>query len=363
MTSQAAGPAILFLGDRSIPAALMIAEFRRHGYAGPALAHDWDLASDEEMVAANREHEQHGVTGLADAATLGPLLTRGAESIAGIVTHFFPVSAVLLDALPRLRFIGTVRSGTQNIDLAAARARAVEVRSNPGRNAPIVADYTVGLMLATCRGIAHAHHQLLGGQWLARQQARSYRTLSSERVGLVGFGQIGQRVARLLRGFECPVHVYDPYLDPGSAARDIVQAATSLGELLEQCSLVSLHAPASPQTRHLIGMQELDKLGPDGILINTARAELVDEKALTAALEQRAIWAAGLDVYSEEPLPADHPLRALPNVTLSPHLAGLSRSAVPLALGLMAGRLAGLLPGPVAPPGPAAAATAEAADT
>jgi D-3-phosphoglycerate dehydrogenase len=337
-------PAILFLGDRSIPAALMISEFRRHGYAGAALAHDWELASDEDMAAANREHERRGVSGLADAQTLRPLLARHRAAVTGVITHFSPVSGDLLAELPRLRFVATIRSGTQNIDLAAARARALEVRSNPGRNAPIVADYAVGLMLAACRGIAHAHHDLLAGRWLARQQARSYRTLGSEEVGLVGFGQIGQRVARLLRGFECPVHVYDPYLDPGSPARTGTRAAASLPELLERCSLVSLHAPASPQTRHLIGARELELLGPDGILINTARADLVDEQALAAALQQGGIWAAALDVFSTEPLPPGHPLRELPQVTLSPHLAGLSRTAVPLAIGLLAGRLADLLP-------------------
>jgi D-3-phosphoglycerate dehydrogenase / 2-oxoglutarate reductase len=363
MTARPAEQAILFLGDRSIPADVMISEFRRHGYAGAAVLHDWELAGDEEMVAANREHERHGVSGLADAATLAPLLAGHREAITGIVTHFFPVSADLLAELPRLRFVATIRSGTQNIDLAAARGRALEVRSNPGRNAPIVADYAVGLMLATCRGIAHAHHELLAGQWLARQQARSYRTLGAEEVGLVGFGQIGQRVARLLRGFECPVHVYDPYLDPGSPARAGTRAVASLPELLERCSLVSLHAPASPQTRHLIGQQELDWLGPDGILINTARADLVDEQALVAALQEGRIWAAGLDVFSAEPLPAGHPLRSLPQVTLSPHLAGLSRTAVPLAIGLLAGRLADLLPRAAGAARPGSAATAQGASS
>ncbi len=359
MTGQRdGGPAVLFLGDRSIPAALMISEFRRHGYTGAALAHDWGVASDEEMVAANRDHERHGVTGLADAAALQPVLARHRDAVTGVITHFFPVSGDLLSELPRLRFVATVRSGTQNVDLAAARSRAVEVRSNPGRNAPIVADYAVGLMLATCRGIAHAHHELLAGQWLGRQEARSYRTLGSEQVGLVGYGQIGQRVARLLRGFDCPVHVYDPYLDAGSPARAGTRVAASLRDLLERCSLVSLHAQASPETRHLIGARELDWLGPDGILINTARAELVDEQALVAALERRGIWAAGLDVFSAEPLPPGHPLRAMPQVTLSPHLAGLSRTAVPLAIGLLAGRLTDLLPSGTAPP---AAVSTEAA--
>jgi D-3-phosphoglycerate dehydrogenase len=335
---------ILFLGDRSIPAAQMAEGFRGHGYAGAALTHQWELASDEELMRTNRRHETHGVEGFADAHTLVPLITRHRDSIVGIVTHFFPVSRAVLDELPSLRFVGTVRSGVQNIDVAAAAARGIEVRSNPGRNAEAVADFTVGLMLATCRGIARAHRQLLEGQWLARQEARSFRTLSSQHVGLVGFGHIGRRVARLLRGFECPILVHDPYLDARSLEGSGVTAAGSLRDLLRRCSLVSLHAPATAETRNMIGAQELGLLGSDGILINTARAELLDETALVTALEQGTIWAAGLDVFREEPLPAGHPLRGLANVTLSPHLAGLSRDAVPQAIGLLAERLGDLLP-------------------
>lgn len=330
---------ILFLGDRSISAARMAEEFRRRGYAGDVLTHEWNLASDAEMARANRDHERHGVTGLPDAAALVPLVAGHRDQITGIVTHFFPVTAALLDELPSLRFVGTVRSGTQNIDEAAATARGVEICRNPGRNAAVVADFAVGLMHAVGRGIAHAHHQLLGGEWLARQEARSFRTLGSERIGLVGFGQIGHRVARLLSGFECPVSVYDPYADRRLLDESGVHPAGSLRELLEGSSLVSLHAAVTAETRLMIGAQQLEWLGRDGILINTARAELADEEALLAALEQHTIWGVGLDVFGQEPLPAGHPLFGFANVTLTPHLAGLSRDAVPLAIDLLVGRL------------------------
>jgi D-3-phosphoglycerate dehydrogenase len=335
---------LLFLGDVAIPADQLIAAFRTQGYEGGAVAHQWALPDNEAMVRANRRHELHGPDGLTDADALTDLIAPVREQVAGIVTQFFPVSRELIAELPGLRFIATVRSGTQNIDAEAAAQRGIEIYCNPGRNAPAVADFTVALMIAACRGVAVASQALARGNWLPRSARAGFRTLSSTPVGLVGFGHVGRRVAELLRGFECPVRVYDPYLTVDLGQGLAVTRTDSLDALMAGSELVSLHARVTEESAGLIGHHELDLLGPDGILVNTARAELVDETALISALRNQSIYAAALDVFSEEPLPAGHELFELTNVTLTPHLAGSSRDALPTAVRLLAGRLRGALP-------------------
>ena len=151
---------ILFLGDFAVPAAQLMAEFEEQGYVGGSVAHQWSLNNNEEMVSANRQLELHGPTGLEDGTQLADLIAPLRQQITGIVTQFFPVSAELVSELPALRFIATVRSGTQNLDSAAAAERGIVVYNNPGRNAPIVADFTVALMLAACRGLTRANRPL-----------------------------------------------------------------------------------------------------------------------------------------------------------------------------------------------------------
>jgi D-3-phosphoglycerate dehydrogenase len=329
---------ILFCGDLALSARQINLEFEGRGYTGPALTHEWHLANNEEMVRLNRHHELQGAEGSTDAEELRALIGSYAHKIDGLVTQFFPVSAELIDELPSLQFIATIRSGIQNIDAAAAQRRGIPVYNNPGRNAAVVADFTVGLMLSTCRGITTANRVLLEGTWLPRSARQAFRTLSSTKIGLVGFGQVGRLVARLLRGFDCELRVYDPYIGPADVT-DNLKVCASLQELLESSEVVSLHAKLTEDTAGLIGAKELGWLGPDGILINTARAGLIDEGALVAALSDGSLCAAALDVFSEEPLPEEHVLRQLPNVTLTPHLAGGSRDALVLAARMLADRL------------------------
>jgi D-3-phosphoglycerate dehydrogenase len=315
---------ILFLGDPAITADQLAARFVSLGYAGEVLTHQWCLPDSNAMVRANRHHEIHGPSGLTDESELSRLFEGKRRHITGLVTQFYPISLELIEQLPSLQFIGTLRSGTQNVDITAAAARGIRVYNNPGRNALSVADFAVGLMLSACRGVAIAHHALLNGTWMPRAERRRFRTLSGSKVGLVGFGAVGHRVARLLAGFDCTVGVYDPYLNlDGSPDLEVTQVQ-SLHALLELSDVVSLHAQL---------------IGPDGLLVNTARAALLDEGALVEALRTRSICGAALDVFGEEPLPPDHQLRTLTNVTLTPHLAGSDRNAGTTAITLLAERL------------------------
>jgi D-3-phosphoglycerate dehydrogenase len=330
-----------------MPAAQLASEFEAQGYVGGKIVHQWTFSTNEGLLQANRYHELHGPTGFTDQEELSAKLAPVREQVIGIVTQFFPVSRELIEALPALSFIGTVRNGTQNLDVAAASEAGVAVYNNPGRNAAVVADYTVALMLASCRGVAVAHRALMDGEWLARSARTAFRTLSSTPVGLVGFGQVGQLVARLLRGFECVVRVYDPYLRPDITGSHGARQVETLSELLKRSELVSLHARVTAESTGLIGAEELALLGADGILVNTARAELVDEHALVEALKSGRLGAAALDVYSEEPLPPGHALREFANVTLTPHLAGGSRDALVTAVRRLANRLRTVTPSPL----------------
>jgi D-3-phosphoglycerate dehydrogenase len=335
---------ILFFGDVAVPVSQLVAEFEAQGFVGARIAHQWSVTDNEKMVRQNRHLELNGPSGLVDWDELSALVGPARQGITGIVTQFFPVSRELIAELPSLSFVATVRSGTQNLDSAAAAERGIKIYNNPGRNAPIVADFTVALMLAACRGLALANRALSNGVWLPRSARRVFRTLASTRVGLVGFGQVGYHVARLLRGFEAPMRVYDPYLRTETLKGLDLMVAGSLQELIEESEVVSLHARVTPETVSFIGARELAWLGPDGILVNTARAELIDEPALLAALREGSICGAALDVFSEEPLPLDHELRRHDAVLLTPHLAGGSRDAPVTAVRLLATRLRAVTP-------------------
>ena len=174
-------------------------------------------------------------------------------------------------------------------------------------------------------GIADGHAGVGAGHWEASRFVftASGFELEGTTVGLVGAGATGSRVARILIGFGARVLVFDPYAAPGSLPHGVTRV--SLEELLASAQVVSLHARVTPENREMIGAAQLAAMPPGAVLINCARGALVDHAALAEALRGGHLFAAGLDVFDEEPLPADHPLRGAPNVVMTPHLAGASR--------------------------------------
>lgn len=227
---------------------------------------------------------------------------------------------VLADARA-LRLIVVTRGGPVNVNLAAAEARGIEVRSTPGRNAAAAAEHTIALLLAALRQIPATHASVLAGEW--RSDLYALDAVGSElggaTVGLVGYGAIGRRVARILRAFDATVLVHDPYADPG--ALDGAKLVT-MDELLSRSQVLSLHARLTAETRGMIGAKELAQLPHGAVLVNSARGGLLDYPAVAAALESGRLRAAAFDVFDVEPLPADSPLRTAPNAVLTPHLAG-----------------------------------------
>ena len=232
-----------------------------------------------------------------------------------------PFDASVFAAAPRLRVIARVGVGTDSIDLEAATAAGVVVTTTPGANHETVADHALALVLAAIRRVTEHDASVRRGEW-DRAGGLTPWDVHGTTVGLVGYGAIGQAVARRLAGFGVELLVADPAAAPGRGV-EVVE----LGALLERADVVSLHLPLEPATTGLIGERELARMRPHAILVNTARGGLVDERALIAALREGRLRAAALDVFEDEP-PAAAGLAALPNVVLTPHVGGLSERSI-----------------------------------
>jgi D-3-phosphoglycerate dehydrogenase len=245
-----------------------------------------------------------------------------------LVTQMGPVTERVLNAADRLKLVVVCRGGPVNVNLDAAKARDVRVCFAPGRNAAATAEFTVGMLLAAVRRIPQAHDLLAAqGSWESGAAYYTYEhsglELEDLPVGLVGYGAVGSRVARVLCAFGAQVMVYDPYVRGEIHGLRV----SSLDRLLARSRVITLHARLTAETRGLIGARELALLPQGAAVVNVARGPLVDESALCDALESGRLSAAALDTYEHEPLPADSRLRALADrVVLTPHLGGASRA-------------------------------------
>lgn len=220
----------------------------------------------------------------------------------------------VIENLPRLRFI--VTTGTRNaaIDLAAAAERGILV-SGTGMSKNAAGELTWALLMAAARHIPAEAQNMVSGGW----QTTVGTELAGRTLGIAGLGHIGTQVARYGQAFGMDVIAWSANLDPDRAARSGVRAVTK-HQLFAESDIVSLHLVLSERSRGIVGAEELALLGPRGLLVNTSRGPLVDEAALVEALSSGALGAAALDVFDEEPLPVDHPLRTLPNVVATPHI-------------------------------------------
>ncbi|PLS19855.1 2-hydroxyacid dehydrogenase [Neptunicoccus cionae] len=235
-----------------------------------------------------------------------------------IVARALGLSAETLAHADAVRFIHQWGTGTDGIDLTAAQARKVPVARSPGVNAPTVADLTLGLMLCTIRKLPQMHIATRAGDWLPGRLLSDLRDLGALRIGLIGFGAIGQEVAQRLTGFGCDT-LY--YRRSGAVDTSLARHA-SLDEILTTCDLISLHLPLSQDTRHMIGAGELARMKQGSYLVNTSRGGIIDEAAMIAALENGQLAGAGLDVFSTEPVEQSNPLLRLENVVTLPHIGG-----------------------------------------
>lgn len=250
------------------------------------------------------------------------------EPVDAVISRTVELSARAIASCPTLKVISKHGVGVSNIDVAAASARGIPVYVTPGANAQSVAEMALGLLFAAARRIAWMDAELRTGRWSRVQDGIE---LCGRTLGLVGFGQIGQRVAQVCQAMGMQVAAFDPALQ--SSPVPGVQLVASLDALLPLADVLSLHVPLNRYTRSMLGAQQLARLPQGAILINTARGEVVDESALVDALRSGRLYAAGLDTMAMEPLPADSALAALPSVVLTPHVGG----STPAALAAMAG--------------------------
>jgi D-3-phosphoglycerate dehydrogenase / 2-oxoglutarate reductase len=254
-------------------------------------------------------------------------LTGDAELL---VTHLAPLSAGIMERLPDLRFVAVSRGGPVNIDMGAARERGIRVVNTPGRNASAVAEFAIGAMLAETRNITRGHDALRQGFWRGDlyRADRTGRELSEMTVGVIGYGQIGTRVVRLLKAFDTRVLVCDPYVQLSATDRHDGVEHVPLERLLAEADVVTLHPRVTAETTGMINAETLAWMKPGATLVNTARGPLVDYEALYDALACGHLAGAMLETFAVEPVPADWPLLRLPNVTLTPHIAGSSLKTV-----------------------------------
>jgi D-3-phosphoglycerate dehydrogenase / 2-oxoglutarate reductase len=244
--------------------------------------------------------------------------------IDAVISRTAPLSAAAIASCPTLKVISKHGVGVSNIDVAAASERGIPVYVTPGANAQSVAEMALGLMLTAARRIAWMDAELKAGNWPRVQDGIE---LSGRTLGLVGFGQIGQKLAKACLALGMKVRAFDPAIGLVSPM-DGVEMAGSLDALLPYSNVLSLHVPLNAHTRAIIDEDALSKLPDSAILINTARGEVVDEPALIAALESRRLFAAGLDTTAQEPISAESALLRLSNVVLTPHVGGSTPAAL-----------------------------------
>ncbi|NWF53615.1 MAG: phosphoglycerate dehydrogenase [Syntrophaceae bacterium] len=229
----------------------------------------------------------------------------------------------LLKACPSLKMIAVLGVGTDNVDLATASRLGIKVTNTPGFSAVSVAEHTLALMLAAARKIPAHERELRAGRWTRFPMTQ----LHGKRVGIIGFGNIGRQFAGLAKGIGMKVWAWT--FNP--SARRAEEAGIQFVEfdrLLSQSDVIAVTIKASEKTRGLISRQALERMKPSCILVNTARASIVDTAAMIEALQKGKLAAAALDVYDREPLPADDPILSLPNVVISPHNAGMTPEAI-----------------------------------
>ena len=233
------------------------------------------------------------------------------------------IDAALLQAAPGLRVVSNMAVGTDNIDLAAATARGIPVGNTPGVLTETTADFAFALLTSAARRIVEADAYVRAGEWQTwGPTVLLGRDLYGATLGIVGFGAIGQAVARRAQGFS--MRLLYTRRSNALAPRDILAERASLDQLLRESDFVSLHVPLTADTRHIIGERELAMMKETAILVNTARGGVVDQDALVAALRRGRPAMAALDVTAVEPIDARDELLSLPNAIVTPHIASAS---------------------------------------
>ena len=332
---------ILIVGDSYFPSSAYRPAFERlagrHELAFVDLADDpaWIPSSPSELTL----HETFG----SPAAVIGALDRHEVLVLQGAA-----ISDAVLAAAPALLAVCCARGGPVNVDVAAATERGIPVVTTPGKNAEAVADLTIGFIVMLARrlpevmrhveaGGAFGHDNYEGSRWFGHD-------LAGQTLGIVGFGQVGRRVATRALAFGMRVVAHDPFL-PAAVIAEAGAETLDLETLVSIADVISLHARASADNRHLIGRAEVARMKPNSYLINTARDTLVDELALAEGLASGRLAGAALDLVSPSPATGRHPLLAFPNVIITTHIGGATAETLHHAAEMIAAEIERLAAG------------------
>ena len=243
-----------------------------------------------------------------------------------IVSCFTKITAPVIASAKNLKAILKYGVGVDNIDLEAATQNDVLVVNCPEYGSDTIAEHAFALMICLAKKLLHVDALMRKKGWLWPSAELLGTDLSGKTLGLIGFGRIGRAMARKALGFAMNIKIFDPYVGP-EMARDLPAEFVSLDALLRTSDIVSIHCILTPETQHLIGAAELKKMKNSAFLIDVSRGAIIREEALLTALQENRIGGAGLDVFADEPLKPEHPLFALQNVILTPHLAWYTKEA------------------------------------
>ncbi len=251
----------------------------------------------------------------------GELLSR-IRDVDGVLTLLTEnVDAGFMDAAPHLKVISNMAVGVDNVDVIEATRRKIPVGNTPGVLTDATADMAFALLLSAARRVVEGEKYVRSGKWKTWEPKLLLGAdFIGATLGIIGFGRIGQAVAKRAQGFDLRVIYYDRTAEPAFGAMPV-----DMDTLLCESDFVSVHVPLKPETRHLVNAEFLSKMKPNAILVNAARGGVLDQAALYDALKARKIFAAALDVTDPEPLPANHPLLELDNCLIVPHLGSASK--------------------------------------
>ena len=269
----------------------------------------------------------------ADAKNETELVVRVRDSNAKvIISEYLPITDLVLEASPDLKGIVVWGVGYNHVDVDAASERGIYVANTSGSNAESVSEHVFALILGLSRKLLPTDSFVRQGNWTSSEETALPKELISEdlygkKIGIVGLGAIGARIARIAHGFNMQVLAFDPYVS-FELAKDRGAEPVNLERLLKESDFITLHVVLTKETRGMISIKQFDMMKPTAFLINASRGPVVDEKALVKALNDRKIAGAGLDVFDKEPVDRASSLLRMKNVILTPHCAGGSREAL-----------------------------------
>lgn len=276
---------------------------------------------------------------LPPGSTEETLAARISEADGLITRGSIKITRELMESNPRLKVVGVHGIGYDHVDIQAAKEFGKVVCNTPDALTVTVAEMAMALTLAMLRNIVSSDKAVRNDQWSRKYSDLIGAELAGKKVGIIGLGRIGLATARRMKAFEAEVS-YWSRTRKQEAEKQYGLKWLELDDLLRECDIISLHIPATQETRHLIGAMQLEKMKNGAYIVNTARGRVIDEEALINALKSGKIRAAALDVFEKEPLPLDSPLRGMDNVILTPHLGasnleGMQRMAVQVAEGVL----------------------------